>query len=334
MDRCSFATVLVGSCALFREGLARILSAADFRIAAAVPRVDDAALGSLPKDQPILLIVDVGGDQAATIQDIRLFKGQYTTARVALVANHDQLSDGNIVAAFRAGADAYFLKPSCDTFIKSLELVILGETILPLEVLSFILHHYNELPPYQEAVAPPIANAVESRATGLSASEVDGKYAPRLSAREKCILRCLIEGDFEQGHRPQERHRRSHGEGPCEGDPSQDQGQQSHASRDLGDEQRFVHRWDEHGCGAGCDHGGGAFPSSKPDSGCHGCDRRRSGLVFELHSPAGARQRVGPCASPARELESGLDGALRAFGLDVLRRRACRRFGEPALPAD
>jgi two-component system, NarL family, nitrate/nitrite response regulator NarL len=195
MDRCSFATVLVGSCALFREGLARILSAADFRIAAAVPRVDDAALGSLPKDQPILLIVDVGGDQAATIQDIRLFKGQYPTARVALVANHDQLSDGNIVAAFRAGADAYFLKPSCDTFIKSLELVILGETILPLEVLSFILHHYNELPPYQEAVAPPIANVVEPRATGLSASEVDGKYAPRLSAREKCILRCLIEGD-------------------------------------------------------------------------------------------------------------------------------------------
>jgi two-component system nitrate/nitrite response regulator NarL len=194
MDRCSFATVLVGSCALFREGLARILSAADFRIAAAVSCVDDVALGSLPQDQPILLIVDVGGDQIATIKDIRLFKGQYPTARIALVANHDQLSDSNIVAAFRAGADAYFLKPSCDTFIKSLELVILGETILPLEVLSFILHHYTELRPHEEAVAHPIGNGAEARSSGASA-EVDGKYAPRLSAREKCILRCLIEGD-------------------------------------------------------------------------------------------------------------------------------------------
>ncbi|MBV8962952.1 MAG: response regulator transcription factor, partial [Hyphomicrobiales bacterium] len=150
MDRCSFATVLVGSCALFREGLARILSAAEFRIAAAASRVDDVTPGPLPQDQPILLILDVGTDQAATIKDIRLFKGQYPTSRVALVANHDQLSDSNIVAAFRAGADAYFLKPSCDTFIKSLELVILGETILPLEVLSYILHHYTEVQPFAE----------------------------------------------------------------------------------------------------------------------------------------------------------------------------------------
>ncbi|MBV9519719.1 MAG: response regulator transcription factor [Hyphomicrobiales bacterium] len=194
MDRCSFATVLVGSCALFREGLARILSAAEFRIAAAASRVDDVTPGPLPQDQPILLILDVGTDQAATIKDIRLFKGQYPTSRVALVANHDQLSDSNIVAAFRAGADAYFLKPSCDTFIKSLELVILGETILPLEVLSYILHHYTEVQPFAETVAPLAANTVEPSAATI-VSEADGKYAPRLSAREKCILRCLIEGD-------------------------------------------------------------------------------------------------------------------------------------------
>ena len=195
MDRCSFATVLVGSCALFREGLARILSAADFRIAAAASRVDDVAPGAMPQDQPVLLIIDVGTDQAATIKDIRLFKAQYPTARVALVANHDQLSDSNIVAAFRAGADAYFLKPSCDTFIKSLELVILGETILPLEVLSYILHHYSEVQPSPELAAPVAANGAEPNPSGAASAEGDSKYAPRLSAREKCILRCLIEGD-------------------------------------------------------------------------------------------------------------------------------------------
>lgn len=195
MDRCSFATVLVGSCALFREGLARILSAAEFRIASATSHVHDVAPGSLPQDQPILLIIDVGTDQAATIKDIRLFKGQYPTARVALVANHDQLSDSNIVAAFRAGADAYFLKPSCDTFIKSLELVILGETILPFEVLSYILHHYTEVQPFPEVAAPAAANGAEPGHTGIASAEADTKYAPRLSVREKCILRCLIEGN-------------------------------------------------------------------------------------------------------------------------------------------
>ena len=195
MDRCSFATVLVGSCALFREGLARILSAAEFRIATAVSRVGDVAPGTMPQDQPILLIIDVGTDQAATIKDIRLFKAQYPTARVALVANHDQLSDSNIVAAFRAGADAYFLKPSCDTFIKSLELVILGETILPLEVLSYILHHYTEVQPSPEMAASVAANGAEPSHSGVASAEGDSKYAPRLSVREKCILRCLIEGD-------------------------------------------------------------------------------------------------------------------------------------------
>ena len=75
MDRCSFATVLVGSCALFREGLARILSAAEFRIASATSHVQDVAPGSLPQDQPILLIIDVGTDQAATIKDIRAVQG-------------------------------------------------------------------------------------------------------------------------------------------------------------------------------------------------------------------------------------------------------------------
>ena len=193
MDRCSFATVLVGSCALFREGLARILSAAEFRIASATSHVQDVAPGSLPQDQPILLIIDVGTDQAATIKDIRLFKGQFPTARVALVANHDQLSDSNIVAAFRAGADAYFLKPSCDTFIKSLELVILGETILPFEVLSYILHHYTEVQTFPEIAAPLAANGAEP--SHAASAEADSKYAPRLSVREKCILRCLIEGD-------------------------------------------------------------------------------------------------------------------------------------------
>src|SRR4029077_4663854 len=68
-------------------------------------------------------------------------------------------------------------------------------TILPFEVLSYILHHYTEVQPFPETAAPVAANGVEPGHTGIASVEADTKYAPRLSVREKCILRCLIEGD-------------------------------------------------------------------------------------------------------------------------------------------
>ncbi|SDR50293.1 two-component system, NarL family, nitrate/nitrite response regulator NarL [Rhizobiales bacterium GAS191] len=188
MGRQSSVTVVVGPCALLREGLGRILSAADFCIIATGASVDDVMPSLLAEDRPILFILDVSGNQDVVVRQVKLFREQHATARIALLADHDQLSDSNIVAAFRAGADAYFLKPSCDTFIKSLELVMLGETILPPAILSFILAHLGDA-----------ANEIEKSAdvqTGTTAlTEASSTYSPRLSAREQCILRCLIEGD-------------------------------------------------------------------------------------------------------------------------------------------
>ncbi|SEE04555.1 two component transcriptional regulator, LuxR family [Rhizobiales bacterium GAS191] len=189
MGRHSFAMVLVGPRALLREGLARILSAADFSIAATAASVDDLTATQFTEDQAILLVLDVSNDQSATIRQIKMFREQHPVARIALLADHDQLSDGNIVAAFRSGADAYFLKPSSDTLIKSLELVMLGETILPPAILSFILHQDGEA-----ALVDEVAMSAETWRTAEVLPEGASRYAPRLSTREQCILRCLIEG--------------------------------------------------------------------------------------------------------------------------------------------
>jgi hypothetical protein len=71
---------------------------------------------------------------------IALFKEKYGSGRVAVLADHYQLSE--VVSAFRAGANAYFTKvTTCNAFIKSLELVMLGETIVPSEILSLIIAH-------------------------------------------------------------------------------------------------------------------------------------------------------------------------------------------------
>ena len=130
-------TVLVGPNVLLREGLVRILSAADFSILASASGVDDPVLSSLPQEQPILLIIDVSDDFDTTLAQIEFFKQRYPAGRVAVLAHQHQLTE--MVSAFRLGANAYLVNvATCDTFIKSLELVMLGVTLLPPEILTFI----------------------------------------------------------------------------------------------------------------------------------------------------------------------------------------------------
>jgi two-component system, NarL family, nitrate/nitrite response regulator NarL len=188
MGRQSGVTVLICEHSLLREGLSRILSAADFRVAAAAAHVNDLEPASLSSEELILLVLNVSNDQDATIAQVKAFRAQYPRSRVALLADDARLSDENMATAFRCGADAYFLKPSCDTFLKSLELVMLGETILPPKILSFFLCQREE---------GPVAE-VEATLKVVNAPVADGKTpisrVPRLSAREQCILRHLIEG--------------------------------------------------------------------------------------------------------------------------------------------
>ena len=189
MRQRSFATVLVGKSALLREGVTQILSAAGFHIVASASCVDDSILTSLPRQQSMLLIIDAGDDLDSASGQIQLFKSWHPAARVAVLADHTQPHD--MVSAFRAGANAIFIKVAhCDAFIKSLELVMLGETILPIEILSTILNRADDEEHYHEhnSVVRAVRNTTEELL------EPESKYTPRLSVRQRCILNCLIEG--------------------------------------------------------------------------------------------------------------------------------------------
>jgi len=182
--RQSFATILVGKSILLREGLARILRSANFRILASVSCADDLP-SKLQLPQPLFLVVHTGGDFDAAVEQIELFRDQYPGGRIAIVADHYRL--GELVSAFRAGANGYFADVmTCDVFIKSMELVMMGETIFPPAFLSFVLDpegdHLREAVPRDE-MSPAILITTEDT------------LAPQLSTREKSILRCLIEGD-------------------------------------------------------------------------------------------------------------------------------------------
>ena len=204
-------TVLVGLDVLLREGLARILSAADFRILASASGVDDPVLSSLPQEQPILLIIDVSDDFDAALAQIVSFKHRYPAGRVAVLAHQHQLTD--MVSAFRLGANAYLVKvTTCDTFIKSLELVMLGVTLLPPEILTFISDQQDRsrnggAAGHNGRAADDEDDADDGHAdddgemvgievgTNEHVSQARSSYTPRLSARQQSILHCLIQGD-------------------------------------------------------------------------------------------------------------------------------------------
>jgi DNA-binding NarL/FixJ family response regulator len=180
----SFATILVGKSILLREGLARILHSANFRILASVSCADDLLPSKLQLHQPLLLVVHTGDDFEAAVEQIELLRDQHPGGRIAIVADHYRL--GDLVSAFRAGAHGYFVDiMTCDVFIKSMELVMMGETIFPPAFLSFVLDPEGALlgeaaPRDENNQAMPI--------------RTKNPFAPQLSTREKLILRCLIEG--------------------------------------------------------------------------------------------------------------------------------------------
>jgi two-component system nitrate/nitrite response regulator NarL len=213
MKREPIGTVLVGPSALLREGLARILSTAGFRILASSLGVDDPVLSSIPKEQSILLIIDVSDDFDTALGQIEIFKKRYPAGRVAVLAHQQQLTE--MMSAFRVGANAYLIKiATCDTFIKSLELVMLGVTFLPPEILTLISNRLDRSPNGRAAgynghavgdKDDPDGQADDGADDGeMTGAEVGtnehvqqakSSYTPQLSVRQQSILGCLIQGD-------------------------------------------------------------------------------------------------------------------------------------------
>jgi two-component system nitrate/nitrite response regulator NarL len=132
----------------------------------------------------LFLIVHTGDAFDAAVEQVELLKERHPDGRIAIVADHYRLNE--LVSAFRAGATGYFVDVmTCDVFIKSVELVMMGETVFPPAFLSLALdaegEHPGETGPRDDG-----DRTIDTTADGI---------APQLSPREKSILRCLIEGD-------------------------------------------------------------------------------------------------------------------------------------------
>ena len=216
--------ILVGKSTLLREGLAAILRAANFRIVASVSSADDLRPIKGTLRLPLYLIVHTGDDFDIALKQIALFRNRHADARIAVVADHHRMNE--LASVFHAGANGYFVNvSSCDRFIRSVELVMMGGTIFPPASLSFIL----------DANRPRLVEAAANDRNGeqIPFAAGDATRARAFSAGESNSA--LHHGRrLQQMHSAQARHRRSDRKSPRQGDPSQDPSSKPNAGGHVG----------------------------------------------------------------------------------------------------
>ena len=141
-----------------------------------------------------LALVGLNKDARAVLSDLSFLKVQYEYLRVVIFSDRFDLEE--LLTAVASGVDCYLLKNeiSPDALLKSLDLVLLGETIVPqgfTQLLRSQLRLQQEVPspgsyPETRLEYPRTQSPVEA----LRTADI-----MRLSNREEMILLRLTEGD-------------------------------------------------------------------------------------------------------------------------------------------
>lgn len=184
MPRQQFPTVIVGPNPLLRESLSGFLSNSTFEIVGLASKFDED-LPALPEGRDVLLIIDACDHPGEATAQIEQFRQEYPSGRIVVLANH--CAPAEMVRVFRAGANGYFATIATrDDFVKSLELVMGGQTILPSEGVSSVLASENVA---VRSLGKDSDSAPIEILEFLSSSVI-----PRFSVRELHILQCLTQG--------------------------------------------------------------------------------------------------------------------------------------------
>lgn len=205
----NIATAVVEPNSLFREGLARILSSAGFDVVASASSVDSAVLTSFENRESCLLVISASDDANETVAQINRFK-KFNPSNEARQKGHvavlgHRLDHPGIISIFRAGAGACLTRgTTSESLVKALELVISGVTIVPQDIWPLVFSNERSEVDRIGAKSPTGAGAAEQTDATQEhpphkdlieeALQLNGSDTPHLSAQEKRILRCLVDG--------------------------------------------------------------------------------------------------------------------------------------------
>ncbi len=171
------ATALICDSALLRMGLHHIFKETPFTIAETASVTGPKRLQYCAPNTA-LVIIEASQNTERVLEVIRQVDERSPETRIVALA--DQFDLGFVRAAHEAGVNGFCLTASGpDVLIKSLELVMLGESVLPFEVVRSIMDRASQAQSPQENTAEPKPSDLKEC---------------KLSAREAQILECLREG--------------------------------------------------------------------------------------------------------------------------------------------
>jgi two-component system, NarL family, nitrate/nitrite response regulator NarL len=189
-------TIIIANNSLFREGLSRILSSERYEVVASTSILDIEVLGSLKQADSSLLVLGAGLDSDDTVGQLNLYKDQQHNGYSVIITEHEKPLE--IVSALQAGANACLTKDATsDALLKTIELVMLGETVVPHGLLSHLLKCDESWLGEAGMESPPAAKP-ELDLGGVPHHSFDARPSgslSQLSTQEKRILSCLIVGD-------------------------------------------------------------------------------------------------------------------------------------------
>ncbi|MBZ6078369.1 LuxR C-terminal-related transcriptional regulator [Microvirga puerhi] len=177
-------TFLLCRNAMLREGIRHILSSTHYRVHPD-STVDGKDFLSQTKEADVLFVLDENLYQDRTPAIVRDLKSQTHASRVVVLADSFDLN--RMVAAMDAGAEGYCLATiGCETLIRYLDLVMLGEKVFPASMVISALSEHKE-----PTTAPRFYGSVDVQRMQVVATSLPTRM---LSAREAEILHCLMEG--------------------------------------------------------------------------------------------------------------------------------------------
>lgn len=170
------ATLLLAHTFLLRAGLERILTGRGFDV------FEDANAFSNMGTQPALVIMEAAGSPSETVDAVAMLRRQYPDTRIAVLSDSFELS--TLLAVREAGAEGFCSTASNpEILIKSLEMVLLGELVIPSSLVLDLL---------ATGAAQQAAEFKPSLTTSLSPAATG--RVDKLSPREADVLRCLMTG--------------------------------------------------------------------------------------------------------------------------------------------
>jgi len=155
-DRKEVVTILICNNPLLFTGLEVLLANTRFAVSEIGSDEPSPRRPRLYK-QPDLFIVDASAPSKELIEIIRLLKVRQPEARVTVVADHFDI--GFVRQGIDAGVDGFCLSTSDrDVLIKSLELVMMGDSTLPLRLVRSMLHEMTSdaKPDHDRPIAEPL----------------------------------------------------------------------------------------------------------------------------------------------------------------------------------